>query len=1236
MPEYLQKGYKLKGQYIIDDCLYCDNTGAIYQITDQRGIKRAIKEIIPDAPFSENVKEQFIQRLERIKKIYHTNLIKIDDYFIDNYRYYIVMHLLKGKNLEETFKEKSREGSESVKFSLNCMVKVCSVLKYLHTQKPYPIPLGSLKPSTIFITSNGQIKLTNYGVSNIVLTVANRGKPGFHAPEQYRDGILNTKTDIFSLGASIYYVLTGENPEESPMKFKNIRLVNPEIPESLNQIVLSCLKELPKDRPRIEQIAPVLVKAYLGSTMPVTPPRSISAPMTTKLPGKPGGPEPKLLRTVTKNMPPELAASFRKFAVNQNESIDEGDSSGEKMLSSYDNFDEPGRKILIDLELDELDNLNINGLLSDIDDVLEKPESKYISEREEFPPGEIYEEQPIKETPLTGESVIEEDKTEKELISPEEDKEKKIKAPKTKPLPKLQRSSSVILEQKFEPVLVEQKFEPAPVEQKFEPESITGKQIPDLSSETQKELETTEPSMDDKYKTSTKQYISQYESDQSKRVPSVDFRRIKDTSSISAFLKAKSMEESGQVVKEEKVPAPIYSVDMDFSDVASYRDPEAPPEMELYEEIDILKDRYEIAEILKQNYFGATYLIRDYDEEDEDKEVKILKEIQYKEPDGNIEKVREIAVKFMEEANILQKCEHVNLIKVLDYFHIIEEEKCGIRLFLVYEYLSGLTFEEVLEMYKASAPHMSAMTLFGLITKICNAVSYLHEGHKKPVFVGEFKPDDLILAPDGEIKILNFGLFNIFEGVRPEFNPLRGTTGFGAPEMIKNGELNEKTDVFSLAVLMYFMLTSKNLTEKPYDFPPIRKLNPYLSNKVERFISLCLSFTPSQRPTMIQIKRAIDSIDFFETTVRTASAEESEEEKSSKTQKLPKKKKDTLKDEKKKPSIFKNRIFQTVFALIVLIIIIYGAGKFGKHIIPEKEKFPGLLYAKNSRELSIIDMKEGKTVSDVELKKSLVAVVYSNKTGCLYGVNLTDEKLIELKPGSEKILRDCPLGREPSSITLSLEQDRAYITNSRANTVTVVDLSTFQNIVSPLPVGAGPSSSVLSHDGKTLCVINKFQATITFINTESNTVIDTIDVEKDPRSAAFNSDNNKLYITHPSLDKITILDIKTKELLNSITVKSGPVDIISEKSSPMIYIILQKTQEIIILSTTDDTILARYPLGFYPLKVQENLDNKELFISGQSLSGTGYNLYKFNTLNNTTTSITKLERAPLFILPVYY
>lgn len=190
-----------------------------------------------------------------LKKVDHPVLPRIVDVIQDNGSIYVVMDYIEGRTLDAIL---ATEGAQPQEQVIQWGKDLCSALEYLHSMNP-PIIYRDMKPSNIMLKPDGSVKLIDFGtakeldVESIADTTA-LGTKGYAAPEQFGDangrGLHNTdaRTDIYSLGATLYHMVTGKNPCEPPYVMKPIRYWDGSLSSGLERIIYTCTRPTPKER----------------------------------------------------------------------------------------------------------------------------------------------------------------------------------------------------------------------------------------------------------------------------------------------------------------------------------------------------------------------------------------------------------------------------------------------------------------------------------------------------------------------------------------------------------------------------------------------------------------------------------------------------------------------------------------------------------------------------------------------------------------------------------------------------------------------------------------------------------------------------------------------------------------------------------------------------------------------------------------------------------------------------
>jgi len=246
----LRPGCILNNRYSIQEFIKVGGMGAVYKAEDGEDERVcAIKELRPYWINSEQERRYLIKKFESEAKLLsrfnHINLPKVSDYFVVEDRYYLVMDFVDGQDLNALLKEKGNPGlpQEDV---VAWGIEICGVLDYLHNNKP-PVIYRDLKPSNIMIrTADKTIVLIDFGIACVVqddMEESQRtkiGTVGYISPEQYL-GKPVPASDIYSLGATLYHLVTGTKPLPY-VEYNPVKNIVPHISESLEEVLCRALK----------------------------------------------------------------------------------------------------------------------------------------------------------------------------------------------------------------------------------------------------------------------------------------------------------------------------------------------------------------------------------------------------------------------------------------------------------------------------------------------------------------------------------------------------------------------------------------------------------------------------------------------------------------------------------------------------------------------------------------------------------------------------------------------------------------------------------------------------------------------------------------------------------------------------------------------------------------------------------------------------------------------------------
>lgn len=233
-------------KYEVLEILGKGGSGVVYKVLE-KGSERilAVKEIA----LSCTKERDFPAREARImKECFHPALPVILESFRRGNCYYIVMEYVEGMTLKEYVE---KQGRLSLELTVKLGTALSEALSYLHTRNQ-PIVYGDLKPENLILTKEGKLRLLDFGTAEWETEQGNAAgcyaSPGYAAPEQKRGKKAEITSDIYSFGAMLHYMLTGEDPCRPPYIRRKLRDCDGAFPKGLERLVERCLMENPEDR----------------------------------------------------------------------------------------------------------------------------------------------------------------------------------------------------------------------------------------------------------------------------------------------------------------------------------------------------------------------------------------------------------------------------------------------------------------------------------------------------------------------------------------------------------------------------------------------------------------------------------------------------------------------------------------------------------------------------------------------------------------------------------------------------------------------------------------------------------------------------------------------------------------------------------------------------------------------------------------------------------------------------
>lgn len=179
------------------------------------------------------------------------------------------------------------------------------------------------------------------------------------------------------------------------------------------------------------------------------------------------------------------------------------------------------------------------------------------------------------------------------------------------------------------------------------------------------------------------------------------------------------------------------------------------------------------------------------------------------------------------EANMMKKLDHPALPRIVD---IIDN---GVTIFVVMDYIEGESLDKILAEYGAQPEEL----VVGWAKQLCDALYYLHS-QKPPIIYRDMKPANIMLKPEGNIKIIDFGIAREYKEQNLADTTVLGTKGYAPPEQY-SGQTDARSDIFALGMTMHHLLTGIDpRTGEAY--APVRMWNPEVSEGIEMVIDKCV------------------------------------------------------------------------------------------------------------------------------------------------------------------------------------------------------------------------------------------------------------------------------------------------------------------------------------------------------------------------------------------------------------
>ena len=243
----------LNGRYEVLKVIHTSGMANIYMVSDSNLNKYWCLKEIKKSEAGKNEIEYYslLHEANIMKSLNHSGIPRIVTIEQEGDSIFIVMDFVDGMSIKSRIQRKGRVKQD---VAVIWMKQICQIMIYLHNRK-YPIFYRDMKPDNVMIQSDGNIKLLDFGIS-VVIKESNQkieralGTKGYAAPEQSKRGnICDLRSDIYAIGKTLYYMLTGLNPSQlKPDQLKSVREIDSSISVGLEKIVNKCIQPDPNDR----------------------------------------------------------------------------------------------------------------------------------------------------------------------------------------------------------------------------------------------------------------------------------------------------------------------------------------------------------------------------------------------------------------------------------------------------------------------------------------------------------------------------------------------------------------------------------------------------------------------------------------------------------------------------------------------------------------------------------------------------------------------------------------------------------------------------------------------------------------------------------------------------------------------------------------------------------------------------------------------------------------------------